>query len=147
MNNRHRRIDVTNIHDFMNVFQKSTIGSESLFGDLSALAGTTVNYPPYNLIKVSDDEYRLVMAVAGFTKKDLKVDVVNSTLVISGEVEKGDAEVTYLHRGIAQRNFKNEFKLMEYVVVEGAELNDGLLTITLKREIPEAMKPRNIEIA
>ena len=148
MTTRHlRRIDASNFDNIMNIFTKATIGSESLFGDLHTLAGNGVNYPPYNLIKVSDDEYRLVMAVAGFTKEDLKVDVSNGTLVVSGQVNKEDDDVEYLHRGIGKRNFKNEFKLMEYVIVEGASLNDGLLTITLKREIPDALKPRNIAIS
>ena len=105
-------------------------------------------YPPYNIQKVGDDHYRITMAVAGFAESDLEITSENNRLIVSGskpqEEEGGDN--AYLYRGIANRSFEKRFNLAEHVRVRGAALDNGLLHIELEREIPEAMKPRKIDI-
>lgn len=107
------------------------------------------NYPPYNIEKHGDDEYRIVMAVAGFTMDDLNIVMHNGELTVSGNnahrQEQGE-EGTYLHRGIAARSFERTFRLADYIQVTDAAMKDGLLTIHLVREIPEEKKPRMIPI-
>ena len=102
-------------------------------------------YPPYNIEKLGEDAYRIVMAVAGFGMDDLEIVAERNRLAVRGEV-KDKTERTYLHRGIATRAFERQFDLADFVQVEGASLENGLLVIELKREIPEALKPRRIEI-
>jgi molecular chaperone IbpA len=103
------------------------------------------SYPPYDLLKLDEDTYRLSLAIAGFTKEDIDVSVDNGTLVIKGEiVEVTDAEV--VHKGIANRKFVRSFALGEYMEVSSAELKDGLLTINIVRVIPEDKKPKVIKI-
>lgn len=106
-------------------------------------------YPPYNIEKLSEDDYRITMAVAGFTIKDLNITVKDDQLTVSGakserEEEKGK---TYLHRGIATRNFERSFRLADHIKVADASLEDGMLAIDLKREVPEEKKPRMIPIS
>lgn len=110
-----------------------------------------LSYPPYNIERLNDDEYRIVMAVAGFGNDDLQVNVQENTLTISGEIAGKDDRVSengviYLHKGIATRSFERKFSLADHVRVTKAELKDGLLTIDLLREVPEAAKPRSIPI-
>ena len=103
------------------------------------------SYPPYDLLKLDEDTYRLSLAIAGFTKDDLKISVDNGTLIIKGElVEVIDAEV--VHKGIAGRKFVRSFALGEYMEVTGAEMKDGMLHINVDRVIPEDKKPKTIEI-
>jgi molecular chaperone IbpA len=103
------------------------------------------SYPPYDLIKLDEDTYRLSIAVAGFTKDDIDVSVDNGTLIIKGEItEVTDAEV--VHKGIASRKFTRSFALGEYMEVTGADLKDGMLHINVDRIIPEDKKPRSIAI-
>jgi molecular chaperone IbpA len=103
------------------------------------------SYPPYDLLKLDEDTYRLSLAIAGFTKDDLKISIDNGTLVIKGEiVEVIDAEV--VHKGIAGRKFVRSFALGEYMEVTGAEMKDGMLHINVDRIIPEDKKPKTIEI-
>lgn len=124
------------------------------FNDLfeSALRGddTSSAYPPYNIEKLDDDEYRVTMAVAGFGEDDISIIVQGNELKVSGriveEAKEEDSEVEYLHRGIATRAFERSFSLADHVKVEDAELKDGLLKVSLKREIPEEAKPRMIAI-
>lgn len=106
-------------------------------------------YPPYNIEKLGEDEYRITLAVAGFGEKDLDIMVENDRLTVSGkqETRAEEQEKTYLHRGIAARNFERVFRLADHIRVEGADLSDGLLTIGLVREIPEEKKPRMIPIS
>ena len=105
------------------------------------------SYPPYNIEKTSDDTYRISLAVAGFSDNDLTVEVKENSLIVAARKgEAGDA-VTYLHRGIATRAFERKFQLADHVHVTGATHKDGMLHIDLKREVPEALKPRRIEIA
>jgi molecular chaperone IbpA len=103
------------------------------------------SYPPYDLIKLDEDTYRLSIAVAGFTKEDIDVSVDNGTLIIKGEiVEVTDAEV--VHKGIASRKFTRSFALGEYMEVTGADMKDGMLHINVDRIIPEEKKPKSIKI-
>lgn len=105
-------------------------------------------YPPYNIEKVGEDEYRIVMAVAGFTLSDLTITAEGDSLLVSGRIDdKTEEDRVYLHRGIAARAFQRSFRLADYIKVTGADLRDGLLTISLVHEIPEEKKPRMIPIA
>lgn len=114
---------------------------------LSDSAGTAEAYPPYNIEKLGDDEYRITMAVAGFTMEDLSIVVEGGELSIAGSItDKGDEDVEYLHKGIANRAFERKFRLADHIEVTGASLDHGLLMIDLVREIPEEKKARKIEI-
>lgn len=135
---------------------RSTVGFDR-FGDLidTALRGetNTSSYPPYNIEKHGENEYRVVLAVAGFTDDDIEIITHENTLTVTGRIEEtaedeGETEgVTYLHRGIANRAFQRKFSLADHVKVTGAELNQGLLTIDLVRELPEEVKPKMIPIS
>ncbi|MCG8440974.1 MAG: Hsp20 family protein [Caulobacterales bacterium] len=103
-------------------------------------------YPPFNIKEQGEDSYRIELAVAGFSDDDLTVEVTDDTLVVSGAKPSGESDETYLHRGIAQRAFERRFKLADHVLVTGAALENGLLIVDLKREVPEAKKPRRIAI-
>ena len=127
---------------------RSTVGFDRLAQLLDNAGSFEVpTYPPYNIERVSDDEYRVTMAVAGFGRDDITIEVKQNTLTVSGKkADKTEQKGEFLHQGIAQRAFERRFQLADYVQVEGAELDHGLLHIALKREIPEAMKPRTIAI-
>ncbi|WP_146348308.1 Hsp20 family protein [Phaeobacter marinintestinus] len=105
------------------------------------------SYPPYNIEKTAADAYRISIAVAGFSEADLSVEVKENALVVSGRKAGDDAERSYLHRGIATRAFERRFTLADHVRVSGASHEDGMLHIDLQREIPEALKPRRIQIS
>ena len=129
---------------------RSTIGFDRLAQILDGVAGldTESAYPPYNIERLADNEYRITMAVAGFGTDELKVDVKESTLSVRGEkkVEASESGQEFLHRGIAARNFERRFQLADYVEVKSADLKDGLLHIDLVRNLPERMKPRTVGI-
>jgi molecular chaperone IbpA len=129
---------------------RATVGFDRLVNTLdsaSRVGESALSYPPYNIEKVSEDAYRIVMAVAGFAEGDLDITAKENTLVISGKKDKPEAdEVSYLHRGIANRTFERRFDLADYIKVTGAKLENGLLAVELVREIPEAKKPRSIAI-
>lgn len=104
-------------------------------------------YPPYNIEKVGEDQYRIVMAVAGFSLNDLNITMQGDSLIVNGRIEdKPETESTYLHRGIATRAFQRTFRLADHIKVTGADMRDGLLTIHLLHEVPEEAKPRMIPI-
>ena len=103
-------------------------------------------FPPYNIERLGENSYRISMAVAGFGDSDLSLEVKEGTLTVRGEKKGEDKVRQYIHQGIAARNFERRFRLAEYVEVSGATLEHGLLHIDLKRELPEAMKPRTIQI-
>ena len=105
------------------------------------------SYPPYNIEKTADDGYRISIAVAGFSEADLSVEVKEHALVVSANKAEGESERTFLHRGIATRAFERRFQLVQHVRVTGASHADGMLHIDLVQEVPEALKPRRIEIA
>lgn len=105
------------------------------------------SYPPYNILTTSEDHYRITMAVAGFSRKEINITTEQNRLLVTGNrAEESEEQGEYLHRGIATRSFERRFNLADHVKVTGAELENGLLHIDLEREIPEAMKPRTIEI-
>jgi molecular chaperone IbpA len=126
---------------------RSSVGFDRVFDLLeSARVTASDNWPPYDIIKKGDDDYRITMAVAGFSQEDLNITHERNMLVVAGQ-RSVDDDNQYLHRGIAGRAFERRFELADHVKVTGASLVNGLLTIDLKREIPEEMKPRRIEIA
>ena len=135
-------------YDFAPLF-RSSVGFDNMARMLDSLsADTAPAYPPYNIEKTGEDQYRITMAVAGFGEKDLEIRTQDNTLVITGRIVKSEdeAERTFLHRGIAERAFERQFSLAEHVKVVDASLENGLLHVQLVREVPEAMKPRTIEI-
>lgn len=105
------------------------------------------SYPPYNIELTGEDQYRISMAVAGFDKSELNIEVKENYLTVAGSKNETVSERQFLHQGIAARNFERRFQLADYVRVEGASIENGLLHIDLLREIPEAVKPRTIEIS
>ncbi|MBY3207201.1 Hsp20 family protein [Rhizobium laguerreae] len=126
---------------------RSSVGFERMLNALEAAsrAETIDNWPPYDIVKTGEDEYRIAMAMAGFSQDELAIIQEQNMLVVSGQKANGE-DVQYLHRGIAGRSFQRRFELADHVKVVDAGLVNGLLTIDLKREIPEEMKPRQIEI-
>ncbi|MEM8643688.1 MAG: Hsp20 family protein [Pseudomonadota bacterium] len=128
---------------------RSTVGFDrlgSLLDTLNTYEGDAPAYPPYNIERVSENDYRISMAVAGFSDSDLDIEVKEHTLSIRGDKRAEQENSTYLHRGIAARSFERRFQLADHVVVKGASLENGLLHVDLVRELPEAMKPRTIDI-
>lgn len=129
-------------------FYRSSIGFDRVF-DLLENAGrlqAVDNWPPYDIAKAGEDSYRITMAVAGFTPDELEITQEPNMLVVSGQ-KTDDEDAHYLHRGIAMRPFTRKFELADHVKVVGARLENGMLTIELKREVPEELKPRRIEVA
>ena len=133
--------------DFSPLF-RSTIGFDRLVHLLDAAAGFDgeTAYPPYNIERLGDTEYRITMAVAGFNQSELKIDAKESLLSVRGDKAPETAERKYLHRGIATRSFERRFQLADYVEVKSAALADGVLNIDLVRNLPERMKPRSVAI-
>jgi len=126
---------------------RSVVGFDRLADLLdSAAAETATGYPPYNIERTGDHEYRIEIAVAGFKSDELSIEVKESVLTVQGRKAANDGERRFLHRGLAARDFERRFQLAEYVVVTEAQLADGVLAISLKRELPEALKPRKIAI-
>ena len=126
---------------------RSVVGFDRLADLLdSAAAESATGYPPYNIERTGDNAYRIEIAVAGFKPDELSIEVKEAVLTVQGRKAASDAERRFVHRGLAERNFERRFQLAEYVVVTEAQLADGLLSISLKRELPEALKPRKIEI-
>ncbi len=128
---------------------RSTIGFDRLVQLLDGVAGfneDATTYPPYNIERTGETEYRITMAVAGFREDEIRIEVKESALSVRGEKKPEEKERQYLHRGIAQRSFERRFQLADYVEVIGADLKDGLLHIALTRNLPERMKPRTIAI-
>jgi molecular chaperone IbpA len=131
--------------DFAPLF-RSSVGYDRLPGLLSdALGRDESGYPPYNIEKCGEDQYRVVLALAGLTKDDVEIIVAQNRLVVRGKTKDRNGS-TYLHRGIASRPFERQFDLADFVEVVSATMGDGLLVIDLKRELPEALKPRSIPI-
>ncbi len=130
-------------------FYRATVGFDRVFNLLDSVAGqaNTNGYPPYNIEKSGDNDYRIVMAVAGFAEAELNVTQKENELLVTGQTAaNGQAEKEYLYRGIAGRNFERRFQLADHVKVVGAKLANGLLTIELQREIPEEKKARAIPV-
>lgn len=137
-------------YDFSPLY-RSAIGFDrlaQLFDDAqrAQLNDPQPSYPPYNIELVSEDKYRITMAIAGFDRSEIEIETERDTLKISGRKQHEEAPRNFLHRGIASRNFEHNFRLADHVRVVGAQLENGLLNIELAREIPEALKPRKIVI-
>ena len=134
-------------YDFTPLF-RTAIGFDRLarLMDAAQESPSAPSYPPYNIERTGDDSYRLTMAVAGFGEDDLEMMVKENTLVIAGRVKPETVKGEVLHRGIAGRAFERRFALADHIVVDGAELLNGLLHVGLKRVVPEALKPRRIAI-
>lgn len=129
---------------------RATVGFDQiadLMDRVSTTDQTRQSYPPYNIEKTADDAWRVSIAVAGFSSEELTVELRANELVVTAKKETDDSEVKYLHRGIATRAFERRFQLAEHVHVTAANHENGMLSIDLKREVPEALKPRRIEIA
>jgi len=127
---------------------RSTVGFDRLIDMLDQVSRVEpmTNWPPYNIEKTGEDQYRISMAVAGFSPDEIELVQQESTFIVTGQKHPEPEGVQVLHRGIATRAFKQTFDLADYVKVTGASLENGLLTIELKREVPEELKPRRIEI-
>ncbi len=126
---------------------RSVVGFDRLADLLDAATSETANgYPPYNIERTAENAYRIEIAVAGFKPEDLAIEVKENLLTVQGRKVANDEPRRYLHRGLAERNFERRFQLADYVVVTDASLADGLLSLSLRRELPEALKPRKIEI-
>ena len=131
-------------------FYRSTIGFDRLFNRLDTLSGQEAKtYPPYNIERTGDDAYRISIAVAGFSNGDIAIETKENSLVVKGAkpAESTEKAREFLHRGIAERAFELRFQLADYVEVQGATLENGLLHLELKRELPESKKPRTIQIS
>lgn len=124
---------------------RSTVGFDRLFDMLDS--SIRPDWPPYDIEKVGEDEYRISMAVAGFSEEEIELTQEGNTLLVSGAKRQAEGnKQEYLHRGIANRSFKQTFSLADHVRVAGASLENGLLAISLVREVPEQLKPRRIAI-
>ncbi len=129
-------------------FRRQMIGFDRLFDMLEKTLPSQIadGYPPFDIERVGDDQFRIAIAVAGFRPEEVDVQVHNSTLTVTGKKAEENGNRQWLHRGIAARAFERRFELADFIQVESADMRDGLLTIELKRVVPEAMKPRKIAI-
>ncbi|MEO1250731.1 MAG: Hsp20 family protein [Pseudomonadota bacterium] len=126
---------------------RSTIGFDRVFDLLDSVGKSeTAGYPPYNIERLDENDYRITLAVAGFGENDIDIELKENTLTVAGARQDADEGREFLYQGIAGRSFERRFQLAEHVEVAGASLENGLLNIELKRVIPEAMKPRKISI-
>jgi molecular chaperone IbpA len=135
-------------YDFSPLY-RSTVGFDRLFDmlDQASRVQPTASWPPYNIEKAADDQYRITMAVAGYSPDEIELVQKENALLVAGQKHLDPEGVEVLHRGIATRAFRQTFNLADHVKVTGANLDNGLLTIELNREVPEALRPRRIEIA
>jgi len=131
--------------DALGRFRPFTIGFDRLFEDMERISNISDNFPPYNVIKSSDDTYLIELAVAGFDKSELSIEFKDSVLKIEGKKET--RELDFAHKGISERNFIRSWTLGEHVKVKSAEVSNGLLIVSLEREIPEEEKPQVIKIS
>ena len=131
-------------------FRRSTVGFDRLFDMLedSAAGQSQENYPPFDLIKTGENDYRIQLAVAGFKPEEIDITAQQNVLIVTGRKNEESEEkgADWIYRGIATRSFERRFGLADHIQVKGADLKDGLLLVDLVREIPEAMKPKKIEI-
>ena len=130
-------------------FYRNTIGFDrfvSLLDNTLHSSTRTQSYPPYNIESIADDKYAITLAIAGFEEKELEIEVENSVLTVKGKRMKVENSSTFLHQGIANRSFCRTFSLAEYAEVSSAKLTNGILTINLVKNVPEAMLPKTIPI-
>lgn len=152
MRNQTQALTATSvIEELFRDLNRAAIGFEPtlrrLYDVQTTIAPSTSGYPPYDLEMVDPNHYRITLAVAGFTLSDLDVEVYDNQLVITGDIKDKQENRQYLFKSIASRSFKRVFPLADHVRIESAKLQDGLLVVDLIREIPEALKPRKIEIS
>lgn len=140
MNHQLTRVDTDTLN-------RALIGFDSMFNNFERRFANSIsnNYPPHNIVKLDDNNYEIQVAVTGFSKEEVTVELDQNVLIVTAGRET-DEEKTYIHRGLAQRNFVKHFPLAEHIEVHGAEQKNGVLTIHLERIIPEALKPRRIEV-
>jgi molecular chaperone IbpA len=132
-------------YDFSPLF-RSSVGFDRLAQLMDSARDDVPSYPPYNIERTGEDQYRITMAVAGFAENEIEITAQENALSVVGKQPKDEAPKSLLYRGIAGRPFQRRFELAEYIRVTGASLENGLLHIELVREVPEAVKPRNIKI-
>ena len=131
----------------LNQLNRALIGFDSLFNDVERRFSNSIpNYPPYNVLKHDDNSFEIEVAVAGFDREDVSIEVDQSLLIIKGQRPKEDDTSKYVYRGLAARDFERTFTLAEHIIVGDAELTNGILSVKLTREVPEALKPRMIAI-
>jgi len=136
--------------EVFNPLWRSSIGFERFVDDFfndPLVSGTQTGYPPYNIAKKSNGVYEILLAAAGFQKNEINISLEKGTLTIKGEVTNADDTVEYLYKGIAERSFVRSFKLAEFVEVQNAEFKDGILRVSLIRNVPDEMMPQQIQIA
>jgi molecular chaperone IbpA len=136
------------VRNTLNVPRSLFVGFDTLFEDLerihqSARSGND-NYPPHNVVKIDEEKFLIELAVAGFKKEDIDIELKDGILKIKGEVEPSDRE--YAYKGISSRKFEKSFRLSEFVVIDGADLEDGILVVYARVELPEEKRPRKIEL-
>ncbi len=132
-------------YDFAPLF-RTAVGFDRLARLVDSLPQEAASYPPYNIEKTGEDTYRVSLAVAGFAPEDIELTVKDNALLVSGHVAEEASKGEFLHRGIAARAFQRRFVLAEHMVVDGAELVNGMLNVSIRRVVPESAKPRRIEI-
>ena len=132
-------------YDFAPLF-RTAIGFDRLARLVDTLPQDANGYPPYNIEKTGEDAYRVTLAVAGFGADDIELTVKDNALLVTGKVAENAQKTEFLHRGIAARTFSRRFVLADHMVVDGAELVNGLLHVALRREVPESAKPRRVSI-
>lgn len=136
--------------EVFNPLWRSSIGFEKFVDDFfnnPSFTNVQTSYPPYNIVKKENGVYEIILAAAGFQKDDISISLEKGTLTIKGELTRADDQIEYLYKGIAERNFMRSFKLAEYVEVENAEFKDGILRVSLIRNIPAEQMPQQIKIA
>ena len=136
--------------EVFNPLWRSSIGFERFVDDFfndPLVSGTQTGYPPYNIAKKSNGVYEILLAAAGFQKNEINISLEKGTLTIKGEVTNTDDTIEYLYKGIAERSFVRSFKLAEFVEVQDAEFKDGILRVSLIRNVPDEMMPQQIQIA
>jgi molecular chaperone IbpA len=136
-------LSTVTMNDALTRLQKQIIGSDKFF----SLPFDNAGFPAYNIEKVAEDQYKLTLALAGWHRENLFVEVEDGRLIVKGQKTEDGKVKTFLHQGIAERDFYREFKLLDNTYVTGCEFNDGILTVNILREIPEKLKPRRIEIS
>ena len=132
----------------LNPLYRTLVGFDRIANlmDQAARLDAAPGYPPFNIEQIGDDQFRIELAVAGFSQDDLTIEFKQNSLVVAGQRKAPEAQRNYIHRGIAERGFERRFGLADHVRVSGAKLENGLLAIELVRELPELLKPRKIEI-
>lgn len=132
--------------DFKSIHNKAFIGFDELFRAINELEKPKSGFPPYDIIKISDEDFKIKMAVAGFSKDQISVVLDSGKLTVSGSIDSEKKEQEYIYKGIAERGFSRTFRLAETVQVDRVYLEDGILTVNLKNVIPESQKPKKFSI-